>query len=61
MSWKRWSCVEHGCAYETVQPDDAQVVAAAQGHIADTHHSFELEEMILAVVEDADPPAGPST
>jgi predicted small metal-binding protein len=57
MSWKRWSCVEYGCDFETLEPDETQVVAAAQGHIADAHDSFELEEMILAVIEDAEPPA----
>ena len=56
MSGKRWSCVEYGCDFETVQPDDDAVVAAAQRHIAEAHDSFELEDMILAVVEETDPP-----
>ena len=56
MSAKRWSCVEYACDYETVQPDETAIVAAAQRHIADAHGSFELEEMILAVVVDTDAP-----
>ena len=56
MSGKRWSCVEYGCEFETVQPDDDAIVAAAQRHIADAHDSFELDEMILAVVEGTDAP-----
>jgi predicted small metal-binding protein len=57
MSGKRWSCVEYGCDYETVQPDEDAVVAAAQSHIAEAHDSFELDEMILAVIEETDAPA----
>jgi hypothetical protein len=59
MSSKRWSCVEYGCDYQALEPDDDKIVAAAQAHIAEAHGSFELEDMILAVVEDAEPPAGP--
>ena len=59
MTAKRWSCVEYGCDYESVQPDEPTIVAAAQRHIAEAHDSFELEEMILAVVVDTDDPVDP--
>jgi predicted small metal-binding protein len=57
-AWKRWSCVEYGCDFETVAPDEEQIVEAAQRHIADVHDSFELDEMILTVAEDTEPPPG---
>ena len=51
---KRWTCVEAGCDFELVAPDEATAIAEAQRHIADAHSSFELEEMIEAVLEDVD-------
>jgi predicted small metal-binding protein len=49
---KRWSCVEAGCDFVVTAPDEETIVALAQEHIADAHSSFELEEMIEAVLED---------
>jgi predicted small metal-binding protein len=51
---KRWTCVEAGCDFSVVTPDTESAVAAAQEHIATAHGSFELEEMIEDVLEDAD-------
>jgi predicted small metal-binding protein len=48
---KRWSCVEAGCDW-TVTAPEAEIVAFAQEHIAAVHGSFELEDMIEAVLED---------
>jgi predicted small metal-binding protein len=56
--WKQWSCVEYQCDFVTVAPDEDQIVAQAMQHIEEVHSSFELEEMILTVVEDVEPPAG---
>ena len=49
---KRWTCVEFGCDEEIVGPDVETVVELAQRHIEEVHSSFELEEMIEAVLED---------
>ncbi len=49
---KRWSCVEAACEFVVSAPDVETIVALAQEHIADVHSSFELEEMIEAVLED---------
>jgi predicted small metal-binding protein len=62
MSAKRWSCVEAGCGFVLTAPDEATAIALAQAHIAETHSSFELEEMIEAVLEDVpEDTAGPAT
>jgi hypothetical protein len=53
---KRWTCVEAGCSYELTAADVPSAIQAAQRHIAEVHGSFELEEMIEDVLEDA---AGP--
>jgi hypothetical protein len=49
---KRWSCVEAGCDWDVVGLDSETVIALAQRHIEEIHSSFELEEMIEAVLED---------
>jgi hypothetical protein len=49
---KRWSCVEADCHYVVTAPDEVTIVTLAQEHIAEVHASFELEEMIEAVLED---------
>ena len=54
MVAKRWSCVEAGCDWSVVAPDVDAIVALAQAHIADAHGSFELEEMIEAVLEEVE-------
>jgi predicted small metal-binding protein len=55
---KRWSCVEAGCDFVVTAPDEETIVPLAQEHIADVHSSFELEEMIEAVLEDVPDVAG---
>jgi predicted small metal-binding protein len=50
---KRWTCVEAGCSYELTAADVPSAIQAAQRHIAEAHGSFELEEMIEDVLEDA--------
>jgi len=55
---KRWSCVEAGCDFVVTAPDEETIVSLAQEHIADVHSSFELEEMIEAVLEDVPDVAG---
>ena len=54
---KRWTCVEAGCSYELTAADVPSAVEGAQRHIAEEHGSFELEEMIEDVLEDAPEPA----
>lgn len=51
---KRWSCVEAGCSFVVVAEDEETIVPLVQDHIAEVHSSFELEEMIEAVLEDVD-------
>jgi predicted small metal-binding protein len=55
---KRWSCVELDCEFVLVAPDVPSAVEGAQRHIAEAHGSFELEEMIEDVLEDAPDGAG---
>ncbi|MEO9177117.1 MAG: hypothetical protein ABI317_16505 [Gaiellales bacterium] len=49
---KHWSCVEAGCDWDVVAADTDTIVVLAQRHIEEAHSSFELEEMIEAVLED---------
>jgi predicted small metal-binding protein len=49
--------VEAGCSYELTAADVPTAVEGAQRHIAEEHGSFELEEMIEDVLEDASEPA----
>ncbi len=56
-----WSCVELDCDYVAFGPDEDSIVAAVMDHARAAHSSFELEEMILAALEqrtEADVPAG---
>ncbi|MGL6278225.1 MAG: DUF1059 domain-containing protein [Gaiella sp.] len=48
----RWSCVEAGCDWAVTAPDAETIVPLVQAHIADAHGSFELEDMIEAVLEE---------
>lgn len=49
---KRWTCVEAGCDWAVVAADEETIILLAQRHIEDAHGSFELEEMIEAVLEE---------
>ena len=49
---QRWTCVEAGCDYAAEAATAEDLVPAVMDHIREAHDSFELEEMILAVVED---------
>ena len=49
---KRWSCVEAGCDWNVVADDVDEIILLVQRHIEEAHSSFELEEMIEAVLED---------
>lgn len=49
---KRWSCVEAGCDWAVTADDLDAIVPLVQAHIEQAHSSFELEEMIEAVLED---------
>jgi len=57
---KRWACVEAGCDWEVVAADTDAIVPLAQRHIADAHGSFELEDMIEAVLEEVPAPREPA-
>jgi hypothetical protein len=49
---RAWRCLEAGCDELVVAADDEQLVAAANGHVAEAHQSFELEDVILDAAED---------
>ena len=49
----RWSCVEVGCDWSVTAPDAETIIPLVQRHIAEAHSSFELEDMIEAVLEEA--------
>jgi predicted small metal-binding protein len=48
----RWSCVEAGCDWSVEAAEADAIVPLVQTHIAEAHSSFELEDMIEAVLED---------
>jgi predicted small metal-binding protein len=48
----RWSCVEAGCDWAVTAPDAETIVPLVQAHIEQVHSSFELEDMIEAVLEE---------
>jgi predicted small metal-binding protein len=50
---RRWQCLEVGCGELVTAESDETLVEAANAHVRDAHSSYELEEMILAVAEDA--------
>ena len=51
---KRWQCLDVGCGAVVSAGSDGELVKAANEHMREAHGSYELEEMILAVAEDAD-------
>jgi predicted small metal-binding protein len=50
---RRWQCLEVGCKAEITAGTDEELVEAANAHVGEAHGSYELEEMILAVAEEA--------
>lgn len=48
----RWSCVEAGCDWAVTAPDVDTIVLLVQVHMAEAHSSFELDDMIEAVLEE---------
>jgi predicted small metal-binding protein len=50
---KRWRCLDVGCGAVVSAGSDEELVEAANAHMREAHGSYELEEMILAVAEDA--------
>jgi predicted small metal-binding protein len=50
---KRWQCLDVGCGTVVSAGSDEELVKAANAHMREAHGSYELEEMILAVAEDA--------
>jgi predicted small metal-binding protein len=50
---KRWKCLDVGCGTVVSAGSDDELVEAANAHMREAHGSYELEEMILAVAEDA--------
>ena len=49
--------IEIGCGEAITAESDEELVEAVNAHVREAHGSYELEEMILAVAEDA-PPEG---
>jgi predicted small metal-binding protein len=56
---KRWQCLEVGCGAVVSAGSDDELVEAVNAHVREAHGSYELEEMILAVAEDAPDDAEP--
>ena len=52
---RRWRCLEPGCGTVVEAPSDEELVEAANAHFGEAHHSYELEEVILASAEDVAP------
>ena len=58
---KRWHCLDVGCGAVVTAGSDEELVEAANAHMREAHGSYELEEMILAVAEEAKPVREAST
>jgi predicted small metal-binding protein len=54
---RQWQCLEILCGETITAESDEELVEAVNAHVREAHGSYELEEMILAVAEDA-PPGG---
>lgn len=50
----RWQCLEAGCDATVTAEGEEELVAAANEHVAAAHSSYELEDVILAAVEEVD-------
>ena len=50
---RQWQCLEVGCGQVVTADSDEELVEAANDHVREAHGSYELEEVILAVAEDA--------
>lgn len=50
---RRWQCLEVDCGEFVTAEDDEALVDAVNEHVREAHGSYELEEMVLAVAEDA--------
>jgi predicted small metal-binding protein len=50
---RQWQCLEIGCGEMISADSDEELVEAANAHVREAHGSYELEEMILAVAQDA--------
>jgi predicted small metal-binding protein len=50
---RQWQCLEVGCGEVITAGSDEDLVEAANEHVGEAHGSYELEEMILAVAQDA--------
>jgi predicted small metal-binding protein len=50
---RQWQCLEVGCEEVVTAESDEELVEAANAHVREAHGSYELEEMILAVAQDA--------
>jgi predicted small metal-binding protein len=57
---RQFQCLEVGCGELVRAGSDEELVEAVNAHVREAHGSYELEEMILAVAEDA-PPEGNAT
>jgi Protein of unknown function (DUF1059) len=51
---KRYVCLQAGCDTVIEAGDDEALIEAVQAHVADAHHSFELEEFILTGATEVD-------
>ncbi|MGI8607588.1 MAG: DUF1059 domain-containing protein [Gaiellaceae bacterium] len=50
---RSWQCLEVGCGELVTGESDDTLVEAVNAHVRQAHGSYELEEMILAVAEEA--------
>ena len=50
---RQWQCLEVGCGEVVTADSDEELVETVNDHVREAHGSYELEEVILAVAEDA--------
>ncbi|HEX5822199.1 MAG TPA: DUF1059 domain-containing protein [Solirubrobacterales bacterium] len=51
---RQYQCLDAGCEATIVAPDEQALVEAVQRHMAEEHHSFELEDVIIDMSTDVD-------
>lgn len=51
---KQFVCLEAGCDQIIEADGDDELIEAVQKHVAEAHHSFELDEFILAGATEVD-------
>jgi hypothetical protein len=55
---RRYQCLDANCDEEIVAPDEEALIEAVQRHVAEQHHSFELEAVIVDMSTEVEDQGG---